>query len=504
MNESMESLIQKHLDGQTSAEEAEALSSQIVSDAEVRTRYLKAAQVHGALADEVLALDLSAEAAAPTEEKKKILSFTWPQQLAAALVAGAFVGLVGFGVVWAVNSPKSEASFVPVANGDFQSLSGPVPIGFPAQFGRWSGDPAEVVADADGNHRLRFLKTANVTGNPDGGASACNVFQLIDLSSLQRQWNTGDSDEQFSLELTALFRREEAPTDADLPRSKITMGIQLYRAEPESIGRGWPASFDSVKLRLDREQPLSFLEFNYMILQAYDFIELRRKYNCTLQMGGSDQWGNIVNGIDLARRVDGVSLHALTTPLLTTSSGAKMGKTAAGAVWLNEDMLSVYDYWQFWRNTEDADVGRLMRLFTELPLDEIERLECLEGQELNEAKKTLANEATGLVHGRAAAETAAETAHQTFEQGAAAEGLPTVEIARAELDEGFGVLRAIVAAGLAGSNGEARRLVRGGGARINDVAITDERATLVADDITDDGVIKVSAGKKRHALLRPR
>ena len=240
-----------------------------------------------------------------------------------------------------------------------------------------------------------------------------------------------------------------------------------------------------------------------MILQAYDFVELKRKYGCTLQMGGSDQWGNIVNGIELARRVDGVTLHALTTPLLTTSSGAKMGKSAAGAVWLDADLLSPYDYWQFWRNTEDADIGRMMRLFTELPLEEIARLEALTGQDINEAKKTLAVEATALVHGREAAERAAETARQTFEQGASAEGLPTVDIDKSELENGYGVLRALVAAGLAASNGEARRSIRGGGARINDVVIADEKADLREGDINADGVIKVSLGKKRHALLRP-
>jgi tyrosyl-tRNA synthetase len=299
----------------------------------------------------------------------------------------------------------------------------------------------------------------------------------------------------------------DGPTDAIMVNNDEWLSGLQYIDFLRDYGRHFSVnrmlSFDSVKLRLDREQPLSFLEFNYMILQAYDFIELKRKYGCTLQMGGSDQWGNIVNGIELARRVDGVSLHALTTPLLTTSSGAKMGKTAAGAVWLNEDLLSPYDYWQFWRNTEDADIGRMMRLFTELPLEEIARLEALQGQDLNEAKKTLANETTALLHGRGEADRAAETARQTFEQGASAEGLPTVEIDRSELDGGFGVLRAFVEAGLARSNGEARRLVSGGGARVNDIAVQDERASLDSGDINADGVIKLSVGKKRHALLRP-
>ena len=261
-------------------------------------------------------------------------------------------------------------------------------------------------------------------------------------------------------------------------------------------------AFDSVKLRLEREQPLTFLEFNYMILQAYDFLELSRRHACTLQMGGSDQWGNIVNGIELSRRVDGTQLFALTTPLLATASGAKMGKTAAGAVWLNADLLGAYDYWQYWRNTEDADVGRFLRLFTELPLDEIARLEALEGQEINEAKKVLANEATALLHGREAARLADETARKTFEEGALGEGLPTVAVARGELAEGYGLLRALVAAGLAGSNGEARRAVEGGGVRVNDAPVSDARMLLTPDALGAEGVIKLSVGKKRHALLR--
>jgi tyrosyl-tRNA synthetase len=261
-------------------------------------------------------------------------------------------------------------------------------------------------------------------------------------------------------------------------------------------------AFESVKLRLEREQPLTFLEFNYMILQAYDFLELNRRYGCTLQMGGSDQWGNIVNGIELARRVDGTQLFALTTPLLATASGAKMGKTAAGAVWLNADMLGPYDYWQYWRNTEDADVGRFLRLFSELPLDEIARLEALGGQEINEAKKVLANQATGLLHGVDAASLAGETARKTFEEGTLGEGLPTVEVARGDLAEGYGLLRALVAAGLAGSNGEARRAVEAGGVRVNDAPVSDARMMLRPDALAPEGVIKLSVGKKRHALLR--
>lgn len=262
-------------------------------------------------------------------------------------------------------------------------------------------------------------------------------------------------------------------------------------------------TFESVKLRLEREQPLTFLEFNYMLLQAYDYVELFRRHKCRLQMGGSDQWGNIVNGIELGRRVAGAELFGLTTPLLTTASGAKMGKSVNGAVWLNAEMLSVYDYWQYWRNTEDADVGRFLKLFTELPLDEIARLEKLDGAEINEAKKVLATEATALAHGREAAEQAAETARLTFVEGAAAEGLPTVELPRAELETGIGILTALVRTGLATSNGEARRSIQGGGVRVNDKPVKDDRSVLSLAALNDDGVIKMSLGKKRHTLIKP-
>ena len=261
-------------------------------------------------------------------------------------------------------------------------------------------------------------------------------------------------------------------------------------------------SMDSAKLRLDRDQELSFIEFNYMLLQAYDFVEQAKRYGCNLQMGGSDQWGNIVTGIDLGRRMGTHQLYALTCPLLTTASGAKMGKTAAGAVWLNENQLSVYDYWQFWRNTEDGDVGRFLKLFTALPMPEIAKLEALQGAEINEAKKVLATEATALLHGRDKAEAAARTAQETFEKGATAEGLPTVEIAMAELTAGLGVLNAFVKAGLVKSNGEARRQIAGGGLRVNDAAVADEKANLTAKDVVG-GVIKLSLGKKRHVLLKP-
>ncbi|MFZ4805689.1 MAG: tyrosine--tRNA ligase [Hyphomicrobiaceae bacterium] len=262
-------------------------------------------------------------------------------------------------------------------------------------------------------------------------------------------------------------------------------------------------TMDSAKLRLDREQELSFIEFNYMLLQAYDFAELARRYGCNLQMGGSDQWGNIVTGIDLGRRMGTHQLYALTCPLLTTSSGAKMGKTAAGAVWLNEGQLSAYDYWQYWRNTEDADVGRFLKLFTILPLDEVTRLAALGGAEINEAKKVLATEATALVHGREKAEAAAETARKTFEAGQLSADLPTVEIGAAELAAGVGVLAAFVTSGLVKSNGEARRQIQGGGLRVNDVAVTDEKAVVSTTAVTGDGVVKLSLGKKRHVLLKP-
>lgn len=264
-------------------------------------------------------------------------------------------------------------------------------------------------------------------------------------------------------------------------------------------------SFDSVKLRLDRDQELSFLEFNYMLLQAYDFVELNKRFGCIMQMGGSDQWGNIINGIDLGRRLGSPQLYGLTCPLMTTASGVKMGKTANGAVWLNADMLSPYDYWQFWRNTEDADVARFLKLFTFLPMDEIERLGKLAGAEINDAKKILATEATAIMHGRDAAALAAETALKTFEQGTLAETLPTVEISRALMEAGLGVLTAFGPeyAKLVPSTSEARRQIKSGGLKVNDRTVTDERGVLREGDLTAEGVIKLSFGKKRHVLLRP-
>ncbi|AYG66376.1 MULTISPECIES: tyrosine--tRNA ligase [unclassified Rhizobium] len=262
-------------------------------------------------------------------------------------------------------------------------------------------------------------------------------------------------------------------------------------------------SFDSVKTRLDREQSLSFLEFNYMILQAYDFVELAKRYDCRLQMGGSDQWGNIVNGIDLGHRMGTKQLFALTSPLLTTASGAKMGKSATGAVWLNADLLSAYDFWQYWRNTEDADVSRFLKLYTTLPMDEIARLSALAGSEINEVKKILATEVTAILHGRAAAEQAAETARKTFEEGGLSENLPTIDVPTSELEAGIGLLSLIVRAGLAASNGEARRHVQGGAVRINDEAVSDERKIIGGGEVTADGIIKLSLGKKKHILIRP-
>ncbi len=257
---------------------------------------------------------------------------------------------------------------------------------------------------------------------------------------------------------------------------------------------------DSVKTRLERQQHLSFLEFNYMCLQAYDFVELNRRHDCRLQLGGSDQWGNIVSGVDLGRRSGTDQLFALTTPLLTTSSGAKMGKTAAGAVWLDADMMPVFDFWQYWRNVEDADVGRFLKLFTVLPMDEIARLDALEGVEANEAKKVLATRVTAMVHGEDAALQAERTAVETFERGGTAADLPSVDM---DLSEPVGILSALVAAGLAGSNGEARRHIKGGAVRLNDVAVTDERATLSSSDVTPDGAAKLSFGKKKNVLIRP-
>ena len=278
--------------------------------------------------------------------------------------------------------------------------------------------------------------------------------------------------------------------------------IDLLRDVGPHFTIGRMLTFDSVRLRLEREQPLTFLEFNYMILQSYDFRELWRRQGVTLQMGGSDQWGNIVSGVELVRRTEGAQVFGLTTPLLTTASGAKMGKTAQGAVWLSAARLSSYDYWQFWRNTEDADVGRFLRFFTDLPLAECDRLAALPGAAVNDAKKVLATEATRLAHGEAAAAAAAETARRAFEQGEAVSTLPTHSVDQTEFQPGIPVMRLLVEAGLVASKGEARRLIRGGGARINDVVVTDELALTGPADLRD-GAIKLSAGRKQHRLIRP-
>jgi tyrosyl-tRNA synthetase len=279
--------------------------------------------------------------------------------------------------------------------------------------------------------------------------------------------------------------------------------IEMLRDVGKHFSVNRMLTMDSVRLRLEREQEMSFIEFNYMICQAYDFVELAKRTGCHLQMGGSDQWGNIIMGVDLGRRMGTHQLYALTTPLLTTASGAKMGKTAQGAVWLNADQFSPYDFWQYWRNTEDADVAKFLKLFTTLPMSEIKKLEALGGSEINEAKKVLATEATALLHGRDAANEAAETARRTFEEGELAESLPTVEIPRGELEAGIGVLNAFVKAGLVASNGEARRQIKGGGLRVNDESVADEKMALSAANLTPEGVIKLSFGKKKHVLLRP-
>lgn len=299
----------------------------------------------------------------------------------------------------------------------------------------------------------------------------------------------------------------DGPTDAMMINNADWLLKLNYVEFLRDVGRHFSVnrmlSFDSVKLRLDREQSLSFLEFNYMILQGYDFVELNRRTGCVLQMGGSDQWGNIVNGIDLGHKMGTPQLFALTSPLLTTASGAKMGKTAAGAVWLNAELTSPYEFWQFWRNTEDADVERFLKLYTTLPLAEVARLAALGGAEINEAKKVLATEVTAMLHGREAAEAAAETARRTFEEGALAADLPTVEIPRAELEAGLGVLAAFVRAGLAASNGEARRSVDGGGLKVNDETVADPKRILGPADLSDVGAIKLSLGRKKHVLLKP-
>jgi len=335
-------------------------------------------------------------------------------------------------------------------------------------------------------------------GDPSGKDETRKILSIEDIER-----NKDGIKQVFS----RFLRFGTGKSDAIMPDNAEWLTKLNWIEMLRDIGRHFSVNrmlaMDSVKLRLERDQEMSFIEFNYMVLQAYDFVVLNQRYDCRLQMGGSDQWGNIVNGIDLGRRMGRPQLHALTTPLITTSSGEKMGKTASGAVWLNADMKSPYEYWQFWRNTDDADVERFLKLFTTLPLDEVERLAKLKGAEINVAKKALADAATTLLHGAEAARVAAETARQTFEEGAIAENLPTVEIPRAELESGLGVLAAFVRAGLVASNGEARRQIKGGGLRINDVTADDERRILKISDLTPEGVIKLSVGRKRHVLLKP-
>ena len=299
----------------------------------------------------------------------------------------------------------------------------------------------------------------------------------------------------------------EGSTDAMMVNNADWLRNINYLEFLRDVGRHFSInrmlSFDSVKLRLDREQSLSFLEFNYMILQAYDFVELNKRYGVRLQMGGSDQWGNIINGIDLGHRMGTSQLYALTSPLLTTASGQKMGKSLNGAVWLNSDLLSPYEFWQYWRNTEDADVERFLKLYTILPMDEIARLAALQGSEINDAKKILATEVTSMLHGRQAAEESAETARQTFEEGAVSENLPTIGVHKATLNSGIGVLALMVLAELCATNGEARRHVEGGAVRVNDQQVNDPRMTIDAASLNEQGVIKLSLGKKRHVLIRP-
>ncbi len=332
-------------------------------------------------------------------------------------------------------------------------------------------------------------------GDPSGRDESRKLLSIEDIEDNKR-----GIQEVFK----RFLRFGDGPKDAIMVDNAEWLVKLNYLEMLREVGRHFSVNrmlaMDAVKLRLEREHELSFIEFNYMVLQAYDFAELAKRHGCNLQMGGSDQWGNIVNGIDLGRRMGTHQLYALTTPLITLASGAKMGKTASGAVWLNADMRSPYDYWQFWRNTEDADVGRFLKLFTTLPMAEISRLEALGGSEINDAKKALANEATAMLHGRKAAEGAAETARMTFEEGASAAGLPTLEL---DLTAGIGILQATVLAGFATSNGEARRSIQGGGVRVNDIVVSDDKMRLTVGNLGRDGVIKISMGKKKHVLIKP-
>lgn len=334
-------------------------------------------------------------------------------------------------------------------------------------------------------------------GDPSGKDESRKLLSVEDIETNKRE---------IQKVFANFLRFGEGKTDAVMSDNAEWLTSLKYLDFLRDVGRHFSVNrmlaMDSVKMRLERDQELSFLEFNYMCCQAYDFVELSRRLGCTLQMGGSDQWGNIITGVDLGRRLGTPQLFCLTSPLLTTASGAKMGKTAQGAVWLSEALLPAYEYWQYWRNCDDADIGRFLKLFTVLPLDEIARLECLDGAEINDAKKILATEATALLHGRDKAIAAAETARRTFEEGALAQSLPAVAISPAELGQGLGVLAAFVKAGLVASTGEARRQIKGGGLRVNDIVVSDERAILAEKDLAD-GAIKLSLGKKKHVLLRP-
>jgi tyrosyl-tRNA synthetase len=329
-------------------------------------------------------------------------------------------------------------------------------------------------------------------GDPSGRDESRKLLSLDDIENNKRG---------IQQVFNKFLKFGSGKTDATMVDNAEWLAALNYLDMLRDVGKHFSVNrmlaMDSVKQRLERESEFSFIEFNYMVLQAYDYSELARRYGCNLQMGGSDQWGNIVNGIDLGRRMGTHQLYALTSPLITLSSGAKMGKSATGAVWLNADMRSPYDYWQFWRNTEDADVGRFLKLFTTLPLDEIAKLEALGGSEINEAKKQLANEATKLLHGKAAAQAAGETARKTFEEGASAEGLPTFNVSLP-----LGILQANTTAGFASSNGEAKRAIQGGAIRVNDVAVSDEKFVLTADMLNAEGTIKLSMGKKKHVLLK--
>jgi tyrosyl-tRNA synthetase len=332
-------------------------------------------------------------------------------------------------------------------------------------------------------------------GDPSGKDETRRILSVADI----------EANKKSLLSVFARFLDYDGARPAIMPDNAEWLAPLNYIDFLRDVGRHFSVnrmlSFDSVKMRLDRDQELSFLEFNYMILQAYDFVELHRRHDCILQMGGSDQWGNIVNGIDLGRRMGTGQLYALTCPLITTASGAKMGKTAQGAVWLNAAHLPPYDYWQFWRNVEDDDVGRFLRLFTDLPLAEIARLEALEDAEINEAKKILATEATSLLHGKEAAEAAAETARKTFEEGGAGAELPSIIVPRAELEAGVALAVLFVRAGLAASNGEVRRAVANNSISVNDERVTDPQRKVSTKDVNVDGVVKLSLGRKKHALV---